>query len=80
MGFGKQLKDKMDWTIITNLTGIWAWIISILLLAIIIFVIIQFITMILSKKLRRVDKGIWAILFFTFTILTAIVWWFVKRK
>lgn len=63
-----------------NLTGIWALIIAFLLLALIVFVIFQLITMLVSKKLRRVDKGLWFIAFIAFSVLTAFVWWFVKRK
>ena len=65
---------------ILNLTGIWAWVISILVILAIIFIIFQFITMIISKKLRKVDKGIWTILFISFSLITAVVWAIVKRK
>ena len=65
---------------ISTLSSMWMWIYGVILVLLVIFVIWEFITMILSKKLRKVDKGIWAILFVAFSILTACVWFFVKRK
>jgi hypothetical protein len=35
--------------------------------------------MVMSKKLTKREKGLWAVLFFVASLLTAIVWLIVKR-
>lgn len=51
----------------------------ILIIIALVFVVWQFVNMILSKKLNRREKGLWAVLFFVASLLTAIVWFIVKR-
>jgi|GEM_PF-4258883 len=51
----------------------------ILIIIALVFVIWQFVTMVMSKKLNRREKGLWAVLFFVASLLTAIVWFIVKR-
>jgi len=54
-------------------------IVIIVAVILLIFYVVQAISM-LRSSLNRTQKGIWTILFLTFSILTAFVWFFSKPK
>ena len=49
------------------------------LIAFFVFVIWMFVDMCLSKKLNKMTKGIWIVLFLITAGLTSIVWAFVRK-
>lgn len=49
-------------------------------IAILVFVIWQFVNMITNKRLKKTEKGIWAIAFLIASLVTAIVWLIVKPR
>lgn len=48
-------------------------------IAVLVFWLYQFIDMLQSKKLKKTEKGLWALGFIFFGFVTSIIWFIVKR-
>lgn len=47
---------------------------------IVLFWAFQLIDMIQSKKIKKTEKGLWILGFIFFSLITAFIWWMVKKK
>ena len=63
----------MDWS-----TG-WMIFFTLFFLLLFVFWVVQLVSMLTSRMSKR-DKGLWLIAFIVASVLTAIVYYFVKRK